>query len=95
MISTHFDGSSIFKWETKLLTTWYVCDNTKLSSAAAQEKRGHRESRLLENLNKMALETNEQMLPTTLEGMNQQLSDVTKRCKPPLSDSHLRLLQAC
>ncbi|KAM9337685.1 biogenesis of lysosome-related organelles complex 1 subunit 5 [Symphorus nematophorus] len=44
-----------------------------------EEKRGHRESRLLENLNKMVLETNEQMLPTNLEGMSQQLSDVSKR----------------
>ncbi|XP_073344004.1 biogenesis of lysosome-related organelles complex 1 subunit 5 [Pagrus major] len=44
-----------------------------------EEKRGHRESRLLENLNKMVLESNEQMLPTNLEGMNQLLSDVTKR----------------
>lgn len=44
-----------------------------------EEKRGHRESRLLENLNKMVVETNEQMLPANLEGMNQQLSDVIKR----------------
>ncbi|KAM8731401.1 biogenesis of lysosome-related organelles complex 1 subunit 5 [Sparus aurata] len=44
-----------------------------------EEKRGHRESRLLENLNKMVLETNEQTLPTNLESMNQLLSDVTKR----------------
>lgn len=41
-----------------------------------EEKRGHRESRLLENLKKMVPETNEQMLPTDLEGM---LSDVVKR----------------
>lgn len=44
-----------------------------------EEKRGHRESRLLENLNKMVLETNEQMLPTDLEAMSQQLSDISKR----------------
>ncbi|XP_036935607.1 biogenesis of lysosome-related organelles complex 1 subunit 5 [Acanthopagrus latus] len=44
-----------------------------------EEKRGHRESRLLENLNKMVLETNEQTLPTNLESMNQLLSDITKR----------------
>lgn len=43
-----------------------------------EEKRGHRENRLLENLNKMVLETNEQMLPS-LESISQQLSDVTKR----------------
>lgn len=54
-----------------------------------QEKRGHRESRLLENLDKMVLEATEQMQPTTLEGVNQQLSDVIKRCK--FSLSHLRL----
>ncbi|XP_037613430.1 biogenesis of lysosome-related organelles complex 1 subunit 5 [Sebastes umbrosus] len=41
-----------------------------------EEKRGHRESRLLENLNKMVPETNEQMLPTDLEGM---MSDVVTR----------------
>ncbi|XP_074549703.1 biogenesis of lysosome-related organelles complex 1 subunit 5 [Halichoeres trimaculatus] len=44
-----------------------------------EEKRGHRESRLLENLNKMVTETNEQMLPTSLEAISQQLSDITKR----------------
>ncbi|XP_070784500.1 biogenesis of lysosome-related organelles complex 1 subunit 5 [Enoplosus armatus] len=44
-----------------------------------EEKRGHRESRLLENLDKMVLEANEQMLPTTVEDINQQLADVTKR----------------
>ncbi|KAI4806295.1 hypothetical protein KUCAC02_017124 [Chaenocephalus aceratus] len=41
-----------------------------------EEKRGHRESRLLENLNKIVTETNEQMLPTDLEGM---LSNVFTR----------------
>lgn len=44
-----------------------------------EEKRGHRENRLLENLNKMVTETNEQMLPTSLEAISQQLSDITKR----------------
>lgn len=44
-----------------------------------EEKRGNRESRLLENINKMVQERNEQMLPSTLEDMNQQLSDVIKR----------------
>lgn len=39
----------------------------------------------------MVVETNEQMRPTDLEDMNQQLCDVIKRCKSPLSDSHLRL----
>ncbi|XP_033988111.1 biogenesis of lysosome-related organelles complex 1 subunit 5 [Trematomus bernacchii] len=41
-----------------------------------EEKRGHRESRLLENLNKIVTETNEQMLPTDLEGI---LSNVFTR----------------
>ncbi|KAK9527920.1 hypothetical protein VZT92_014436 [Zoarces viviparus] len=41
-----------------------------------EEKRGHRESRLLENLNKIVPETNEQMLPTDFVGL---LSDVVKR----------------
>lgn len=44
-----------------------------------EEKRGHRESRLLENINKTVLETNEQMLPSNVESINQQLSDVFKR----------------
>lgn len=44
-----------------------------------EEKRGHRESRLLENLNKMVSETNEQMTSTNLEGITQQLSDIRKR----------------
>lgn len=44
-----------------------------------EEKRGHRESRLLENLNKMVVETNEQMVPSNLDDMKQQLSDVIKR----------------
>ncbi|XP_017285312.1 biogenesis of lysosome-related organelles complex 1 subunit 5 [Kryptolebias marmoratus] len=44
-----------------------------------EEKRGFRESRLLENLNKMVQETNEQMVPTVSEDSSQQLSDVIKR----------------
>ncbi|XP_040921800.1 biogenesis of lysosome-related organelles complex 1 subunit 5 [Toxotes jaculatrix] len=45
-----------------------------------EEKRGHRESRLLENLNKMVVEANEQMLPSNLEGVNQDLmSNIIKR----------------
>lgn len=44
-----------------------------------EEKRGHRESRLLENLNKIVLETNEQMLLTNSEDIGQQLSDVIAR----------------
>ncbi|XP_035981101.1 biogenesis of lysosome-related organelles complex 1 subunit 5 isoform X1 [Fundulus heteroclitus] len=43
------------------------------------EKRGLRECRLLENLNKMVQEANEQMLPSNLEEMSQKLSDISKR----------------
>lgn len=55
------------------------------SSAAIQEKRGHRESRLLENINKMVLETNEQLQVTDFEVMAQQLTDVKKRRKSPFT----------
>uniref|UniRef100_A0A3Q3W3X6 Biogenesis of lysosome-related organelles complex 1 subunit 5 n=1 Tax=Mola mola TaxID=94237 RepID=A0A3Q3W3X6_MOLML len=51
-----------------------------------EEKRGHRESRLLESVNKMVVETNEQMQLTDFETMIKQLSEVKKRCK----SSHLR-----
>ncbi|KAK2859327.1 hypothetical protein Q5P01_003947 [Channa striata] len=44
-----------------------------------EEKRGHRESRLLENLNKMVVESNDQIQSTNVEDMNQQLSDIIKR----------------
>ncbi|XP_072234805.1 biogenesis of lysosome-related organelles complex 1 subunit 5 [Leuresthes tenuis] len=44
-----------------------------------EEKRGYRESRLLENLNKMVQETNEQMLPANIEDTSQQLSNIIKR----------------
>ncbi|XP_028290650.1 biogenesis of lysosome-related organelles complex 1 subunit 5 [Gouania willdenowi] len=44
-----------------------------------EEKRGYRESRLLESLHKTVLETNEQILPTSVETMSQQLSEVLKR----------------
>ncbi|KAM6971652.1 biogenesis of lysosome-related organelles complex 1 subunit 5 [Tautogolabrus adspersus] len=44
-----------------------------------EEKRGHRESRLLENLNKMVTENNDQLMPNNLESINQQLFDITKR----------------
>lgn len=59
-------------------------DKAKRSSAALQEKRGHRESRLLENVNKMVLESNKQMLLTDFEAMTQHLSDVKKRRKSSL-----------
>ncbi|XP_015244961.1 PREDICTED: biogenesis of lysosome-related organelles complex 1 subunit 5 isoform X2 [Cyprinodon variegatus] len=44
-----------------------------------EEKRGLRESRLLENLNKTVQEANKQMLPTNLEEISQKLSDISKR----------------
>uniref|UniRef100_A0A3Q4API7 Biogenesis of lysosome-related organelles complex 1 subunit 5 n=1 Tax=Mola mola TaxID=94237 RepID=A0A3Q4API7_MOLML len=44
-----------------------------------EEKRGHRESRLLESVNKMVVETNEQMQLTDFETMIKQLSEVKKR----------------
>lgn len=44
-----------------------------------EEKRGYRESRLLENINKSVLETNEQMPPANFEDMKHQLSDINKR----------------
>ncbi|KAM9332030.1 biogenesis of lysosome-related organelles complex 1 subunit 5 [Pholidichthys leucotaenia] len=44
-----------------------------------EEKRGNRESRVLENLNKVVLESNKHMLPMNLDDVNQQLSDVLKR----------------
>uniref|UniRef100_A0A3Q4GDV2 Biogenesis of lysosome-related organelles complex 1 subunit 5 n=1 Tax=Neolamprologus brichardi TaxID=32507 RepID=A0A3Q4GDV2_NEOBR len=47
--------------------------------AVVQEKRGYRESRLLENINKSVLETNEQMSPANFEDMKHQLSDINKR----------------
>ena len=52
-----------------------------LHYSAVKEKRGHRESRRLENINKMLLETNEQMQMPNIEAMAQQLSEVNKRCK--------------
>ncbi|XP_053198653.1 biogenesis of lysosome-related organelles complex 1 subunit 5 [Scomber japonicus] len=44
-----------------------------------EEKRGYRESRLLENLNKMVQEANEKIQPENLEDINQQMSDVIAR----------------
>ncbi|XP_043960099.1 biogenesis of lysosome-related organelles complex 1 subunit 5-like isoform X2 [Gambusia affinis] len=41
-----------------------------------EEKRGLRETRLLENLNKTVQETNEQMVPANLQEMSQKLSDI-------------------
>ncbi|KAJ0059651.1 hypothetical protein NL108_009154, partial [Boleophthalmus pectinirostris] len=40
------------------------------------EKRGHRESRLLDNLNKSVTETNEQLQNSSSEDIKQQLADV-------------------
>ncbi|XP_027860057.1 biogenesis of lysosome-related organelles complex 1 subunit 5 [Xiphophorus couchianus] len=44
-----------------------------------EEKRGLRETRLLENLNKTVQETNEQMVPANLQEMSQKLSDISTR----------------
>lgn len=44
-----------------------------------EEKRGHRESRLLDNLNKSVTETNEQLQNSNTEDIKQQLSDVIAR----------------
>ncbi|CDQ77190.1 unnamed protein product [Oncorhynchus mykiss] len=44
-----------------------------------EEKRGFRESRLLDNLNKMVVETNEQMLPKCSEHMHQHLFEALTR----------------
>ncbi|XP_020781378.1 biogenesis of lysosome-related organelles complex 1 subunit 5 [Boleophthalmus pectinirostris] len=41
-----------------------------------EEKRGHRESRLLDNLNKSVTETNEQLQNSSSEDIKQQLADV-------------------
>ncbi|KAM4606756.1 biogenesis of lysosome-related organelles complex 1 subunit 5 [Polymixia lowei] len=44
-----------------------------------EEKRGYREVRLLENINKMVVEANEQVLPKCSEGMHKHLLDVLTR----------------
>lgn len=44
-----------------------------------EEKRAFRECRLLENLNKMATETNEQILPKCTESMQNNLCDILTR----------------
>ncbi|XP_026148430.1 biogenesis of lysosome-related organelles complex 1 subunit 5 [Mastacembelus armatus] len=44
-----------------------------------EEKRGHRESRVLENINKMVMETNGQTEIANVDGISQQLSDIIKR----------------
>lgn len=44
-----------------------------------EEKRGHRESRLLDNLNKSVTETNEQLQNSSSEDIKQQLPDVIAR----------------
>ena len=62
---------------------FHVICFARFSSAAVQEKRGYRESRLLENLNKMVQEANEKIQPENLEDINQQMSDVIARCKSP------------
>ncbi|XP_051910006.1 biogenesis of lysosome-related organelles complex 1 subunit 5 isoform X1 [Hippocampus zosterae] len=46
-----------------------------------EEKRAHRESRLLESLSKVVQEANEEVLPSDLEGVKRQLSNVIARLK--------------
>ncbi|MBN3305028.1 BL1S5 protein, partial [Amia calva] len=44
-----------------------------------EEKRGFRETRLLDNLNKMVVETNEQAIPKCAEAMHSHLCDALTR----------------
>ncbi|KAK0153677.1 Biogenesis of lysosome-related organelles complex 1 subunit 5 [Merluccius polli] len=44
-----------------------------------EEKRGYREGRLLENINKMVVEANEQVMPKCLQGIHEHLDDVSTR----------------
>lgn len=44
-----------------------------------EEKRGYRESRLLENLSKMVVETNEEVLPKCTQSMHNHLCDALTR----------------
>ncbi|KAM9774958.1 biogenesis of lysosome-related organelles complex 1 subunit 5 [Syngnathus typhle] len=44
-----------------------------------EEKRAHRESRLLESMSKVVQEANEEVLPSDLEGVKQQLSNIIAR----------------
>lgn len=44
-----------------------------------EEKRGFRESRLLENLNRMVVETNEQVVPKCSETMHEHLCEALTR----------------
>ncbi|XP_066542826.1 biogenesis of lysosome-related organelles complex 1 subunit 5 [Hoplias malabaricus] len=44
-----------------------------------EDKRGFRECRLLENLNKMVAETNKQVLPNCTEGMQDNLCNILTR----------------
>uniref|UniRef100_A0A8C9VS10 Biogenesis of lysosome-related organelles complex 1 subunit 5 n=1 Tax=Scleropages formosus TaxID=113540 RepID=A0A8C9VS10_SCLFO len=47
--------------------------------AEFEEKRGFRESRLLENLDKTVVETTEQVVPKCVESMKEQLCEVFER----------------
>lgn len=55
---------------------------------SSQEKHGHTDSRMLENINKMVLEINEQLQLPDFEAMAQQLSEVKKCCECPLIITH-------
>lgn len=70
------------KNEGSILSTQKHVFSVLLCCVAVQEKRGHRESRLLENLNKMVEEANEEMLPANFATVNQDvMSNIIKRCK--------------
>uniref|UniRef100_A0A4W5K6Q0 Biogenesis of lysosome-related organelles complex 1 subunit 5 n=1 Tax=Hucho hucho TaxID=62062 RepID=A0A4W5K6Q0_9TELE len=45
-----------------------------------EEKRGFRERRFLDNLNKMVVETNEQSLPKCSEHMHKHLCEALTQC---------------
>ncbi|KAM3849465.1 biogenesis of lysosome-related organelles complex 1 subunit 5-like [Diretmus argenteus] len=55
-----------------------------------EEKRGYRENRLLEKLNKMVVESNEQVLPKCSEYMQEHLCDVITRYELELSMEHCK-----
>ena len=53
-----------------------------------QEKRGHREVRLLEKLNKLVVETNQVTLPHCTQTMHEQLCEALTRRKASPSLPH-------
>lgn len=53
---------------------------TLLTVSILQEKRGFRECRLLENMNKLVYETKEQVLPRCTKSMQANLPDALNQC---------------